>query len=194
MTHCDELRDALAAEIAGECEPDTRPALAAHLDGCPACAAERDRLRGALAILRAEEVPDPGALYWASFDARLRARIDAARTGARRRGRVLAAAAVLATCAIGLGVMLRQAGRPLGSPGAPGGRPAAPAADTGAEARLEAALRDLRGGDATGTAGALEAILDDVAPGDPFALAGGLDDIDNESGADSGNGGREVVR
>ena len=193
MTRCDEFHEALAAEVAGEIDSATWSALAAHLDACSACARERDRLHAALADLRAETVPDPGAIYWASFDSRLRQRIAAARTGARRRGRLLVAAAVVAACAIGLGVMRRLGGRPADGAG-PGGPHESAPGDAGADARLEAALRELRAGDTAATAGAVESILDDVAPGDPFALAGGLDDIDGETDAVTGVGGREVLR
>jgi hypothetical protein len=205
MTRCNEIQDALAAEAAGEIDAEALAVLAVHLGSCPACSRDRDRLRAALADLGAEPVPDPGPLYWASFEARLRQRIAAARSTASRRRRVLAAAAAVAVCGLGLAVILRFPGRRPGHAGGPGlpqaaaGGSVAPDAVEGAreggtvgeaaalaEARLEAAIRTLREGDRGRADGALEAILDDVAPGDPFALAGGLDAIDNDSGADSG--------
>jgi len=209
VTRCDEFHDALAADAAGEIDPGAKAALAAHIDQCAACSLARDRLRAALSGLGAEQVPEPGPLYWASFGGRLRARIAAGGPASRRRGAgLLVAAALVAACGIGLAVTLLRPGRSAGGPGGPGGpgtEPIAsggaaavgPAAGTGggaaawggdavAEARFEAALKTMLGDGGAQAGGELEAILDDVAPGDPFALAGGLDEIDSATHAGPG--------
>jgi hypothetical protein len=211
MTRCDEFHDAMAADAAGEIDPGTKAALAAHLDRCPACSLVRDRLSAALSGLGAEPAPEPGPLYWASFNGRLRERIAPAGAAARRRAGLMVAAALVAACGIGLVVTLRWPGRSADGPGgivtAPmttgDGAAAGVAAGAGgdadtvggagagggdavAEARFEAALKTMLGDGGAKAGGDLEAILDDVAPGDPFALAGGLDEIDSVTNGGSG--------
>jgi anti-sigma factor RsiW len=68
MTH---VADELTALLDGALEPAARAAVEAHLAGCAACRAERDRLAGLLATLgRLPAAPEPSP----TFDARLAAR------------------------------------------------------------------------------------------------------------------------
>ena len=49
---CAHVREELGGYVLGALEPDERDAVAAHLAGCPACAAEHARLAGLPALLR----------------------------------------------------------------------------------------------------------------------------------------------
>jgi anti-sigma factor RsiW len=194
VNRCDEFRDAIAAAVAGEIGVDERAGLESHLDACPACRTDAARLEDAFAGLCDDDVPEPGPVYWASFGARLRERIESARGATRWRGRFLAAAVLVAAAGIGVLVTLR---RPAG-PGAPAPSAAGPEVaaagrtesaseaevTAAAETRLEQVLRDVRDTDAG--AGDLDTILEEVAPGDPYVLAGTVDD--DESGVDGGSG------
>lgn len=61
------LDGGLAAGLAAEME--------AHLEGCGRCAAARDDLRAALALLHADVVPEPPAGMWERFAADVREKI-----------------------------------------------------------------------------------------------------------------------
>jgi anti-sigma factor RsiW len=170
---------------AGEIDPSERRSLDAHLDGCAACSARAASVAETMAAIRSDPAPDPGPLYWASFQDRLETRLAARRRAGRRLMSLAAAAAVL--LAVGLGVLTRGrlhpgagglevAGRPAGAGGATGAGDAA-----SAEARLEAAIATLAGQDSGSTR--FEAILDDLLPEEPADLEESLTPGITEEGA-----------
>jgi len=57
-----------------------------HAGACPACAEELRRLSSLLETVSADEVPDPGAGYWETFAARVRARTGEGTPRLRRFG------------------------------------------------------------------------------------------------------------
>jgi anti-sigma factor RsiW len=69
MTH---PNDELTALLDGALAPARRAEVERHLEGCPACRTERDRLAGALALLGALPPPPEPSPY---FTARLAARL-----------------------------------------------------------------------------------------------------------------------
>lgn len=74
-------RDDLTAYLDGALPPPRRAEVEAHLGGCAACRAERDRLAAAIALLGQlppAPVPSPG------FEQRFHARLAAERATARR--------------------------------------------------------------------------------------------------------------
>ncbi len=82
MTH---PADDLTALLDGALAPARRAEVEAHLAGCPACRAERDRLAGALAALGALPAPpEPSPTFSARLAARL-AREPEPRAGALAR-------------------------------------------------------------------------------------------------------------
>jgi hypothetical protein len=112
---CTHIREELGAYVLAALEPDERDAVAAHLEQCPDCAAEHERLAGMPALLvHAEglEIPDaPPAVEERVLDAIARER-GAGRRVRRphirgllgwKRGRALAVGA-LAGAALGAGV------------------------------------------------------------------------------------------
>jgi anti-sigma factor RsiW len=180
MKACERNLEDLALLLADEIDPERRAALESHLGSCAACARESAAFDRAFADLRASDAPDPGPVYWSSFQGRFRGRL-AARRAVGRRHLLYAAAAVL-VAATGLGILIGR------RPGAGDAGGAAPAVATSAgvegdraEARLEAALHAVRArasGDAE-----FEAILDEIAPGDPYAFTGvALPDPERNSG------------
>lgn len=212
MTRCAEFAEDLGLLLAGELEAGRRAALLAHLEGCPGCARERAVFEQAFDDLRAAEVPDPGPVYWAGFESRLRSRLEARRAAGRRRTLLLAAAAALVMAA-GLGLLL---GRRPGDAGADGGNVAAiaPGGDA-APADIAGRAPGDRGGPGSSSAESpidvaaateaeraedrleaalhaarsrpsgdeeFESILDEIAPGDPYAFMG-FDDAETEHGS-----------
>jgi anti-sigma factor RsiW len=69
-TKCNELSENLTLEAVGELAGQDRAALRAHLDSCPACGTEFERVRSVLAALREPETSPEG--YFAALEARLR--------------------------------------------------------------------------------------------------------------------------
>jgi hypothetical protein len=185
MKTCEETRQAVVLQEVGELEDGLDLSFRAHLIDCAECAAEAGRLRAVLQKIRGGEVPDPGAVYWAAFGQRVRARIVRTRAGGRRPMFLGIAAAALAALGLGLfaarhgvwpapGAGARAGGtaatRPAADDGSGGG--AIPAVDT-AEARLEAAIR--RAAEETSGQTSFEAVLDDVIPVDPLVMDGDSD-------------------
>ncbi len=195
---CEEARQRLGPLLADDLGAPERRVLEEHLLTCAPCGADAARVRGALDVLAADDVPDPGALYWASFGRRLRSRIAAG----RRRSFVYRVAAVLAA-----GVLLVLAGRllrhggqgpgeppiaslhepaaaqsPVSTPGDEGVRAERPRPPRGPEGtagtprrapsveEAEARLNEaLRRAIEEGQdPGEIEAILDDITPADPL--------------------------
>jgi anti-sigma factor RsiW len=105
MTH---PREDLTALLDGALAPERATAVEAHLDACPSCRAEVERLRAGLAALAAlPPAPEPPPFFAARLEARLREERARPRGLARwlPRPRVLAwsgaaAAAALAVAAI----------------------------------------------------------------------------------------------
>jgi len=115
MSH---LGDELTALLDGALEPAARERALAHLESCPACRAERDRLAGALRTLgRLPAPPEPSATFEQRFLARL------ARERVRPRGLLsrlpwrflapLAAAGAAAAVMVGVGLHDRRQQRAL---------------------------------------------------------------------------------
>jgi anti-sigma factor RsiW len=69
------LGDALHAYLDGELEPGPRAAADAHLRDCADCRARLEEMRTLAAALKQDREPDPGALYWDQFAARVEARL-----------------------------------------------------------------------------------------------------------------------
>jgi anti-sigma factor RsiW len=79
-------QDDLTAYLDGALDPGARAQVEAHLAGCAACRAERDRLAATLALLgRLPPAPAPSP----SFEARFEARLAAARAERRERRALL---------------------------------------------------------------------------------------------------------
>jgi hypothetical protein len=150
---------------AGEIDPAERRSLETHLAGCAACSARAASLAETMSAIRSDPAPDPGPLYWASFQDRLETRLVARQRAGRRMASFAAAAAII--LAVGLGALTRSrlhtgSGRPGVARGAGG---AGDEATVAAEARLEAALATLAGQDSGSRR--FEAILDDLLPEEP---------------------------
>ncbi len=170
---CVEARERIASWLCGEIGANDRRSLEEHLRGCAACASDADRTRRALDLVAADDVPDPGPLYWSSFGDRLRARIAAT----RRRLRLLRlTAGIAAAVVVVAGLVLIEARRggppPRLAGGGTGGVHAAPRALSveEAETRLREALA--RAAAEGQDAGEIETILDEIAPTDSLEGAG----------------------
>jgi hypothetical protein len=77
MSDCPSVREAILRTLAAEDGGIERRPILEHLERCPACREEGERVRALLGSLSGVEVPDPGELYWRGFLPRLRARIRA---------------------------------------------------------------------------------------------------------------------
>ena len=108
MTH---PRADLTALLDGALPPDRAEELRRHLAGCPDCAAEERRLRGALSLLGAlPPAPEPSPFFATRLEARLReerekrvgffARLVAARWKLAVPAAALAAAALVTTAVL----------------------------------------------------------------------------------------------
>jgi len=132
MTPCTSVSSELWDWLAdGDAHPDAR-AIRDHLDGCAACRAEADRLRGLRAGLKGlRETPAAG------FEARLRERLAAERAAPAPAGRVVRVPvwrrplALVASGAAAV-LVLGLAGGRFGGPAAPDGAGVAPAPAVGA--------------------------------------------------------------
>ncbi len=206
MIACGDARKGIAPWLYGEIGAGERRALEEHLRACAACASDADRTRRALDLLAADDVPDPGPLYWSSFGDRLRARIAAS----RRRARLLRLTAGVAAAAIFAATLVliethrgeppvRVAGgragaalpapAPRAGPEATPTGPARPAGSSPAEIRpapralsveeAETRLREaLERAAAEGQdPGEIETILDEIAPADSLEGAGMAGDL-----------------
>ena len=176
MTRCEETIEALALRLGQEIDPLREAALEEHLAGCAACAREAAAFQELGDALEAGPVPDPGPVYWASFQKRLRQRLQS-RQRARRIWTVAAGLAAAALLALGMSVWVERgsggASRVVPVAGAGSGAGAGVSEESLAEARLDAALDRL----AEQRAGSLEleSILDDLAADDPMVLEDGGD-------------------
>jgi Putative zinc-finger len=177
MDDCAEVRERLGPWVAGEIDPEKRHALEAHLGRCAPCAAEATRLRLALDLYAADDVPDPGPAYWSEFRPRLRTRIS--NWGRRRRIlRTWAAIAASLLIVAGLAILRTRQPRPIeGSPHHVGqSRPVARAMTVEeAEERLREALRQAK--EAGQDPRDLGVILDDVAPADSLDAVDRADSV-----------------
>jgi anti-sigma factor RsiW len=160
VTDCAGTRERITAWLSGELGPDDRRVLEDHLSACASCAADAGRLRQALDLLTAGDVPDPGPVYWSSFGRRLRVRIDAA----RRRVRLLRWTATIAAAAVIVAGLSLQRPRHGIAPS-----PRAPTIEE-AEARLRDALR--RAAAEGDEPIPIETILDEIAPADSLEGTG----------------------
>jgi hypothetical protein len=75
VSDCEAIREGLEAYHYGDLEGEERTATAAHLSGCAPCRAALESVRETASQLDGLQVPQPGELDWARFDARLEARI-----------------------------------------------------------------------------------------------------------------------
>lgn len=164
MSDCDEALEALALRAADEIDPKTGRALQNHLASCEACADESERLQAVLEVMTTEAAPDPGPVYWTSFQARLQERI--ARRSRSLWARALVGLAAGALLVLGLG-LLSGRGRVAGPPA----RPMVAAREAATQDRAEARLDDALGRLADQAAGEneFESILDELVPVDPLA-------------------------
>ena len=84
--NCDDVRTHLSAFVDCALPAAQMAEIEAALTDCPECQSEVNRMRAALALL---DQAAPGALP-AGFESGFRARLDASRTQARRRRRLMA--------------------------------------------------------------------------------------------------------
>ena len=190
MIGCDEARDLAGLQAADETDAAGTAALEEHLRSCAACAAEAARARDLIETMRGEAAPDPGALYWASFDDRLRRRL-AARP---RLGRPALLAGLAAAAALLLVAGLAYERQRERRPGGP-----RPEAEEGAvaEERLDAALRSAA--DRGASVREIRAVLDEMVPGNPYdddvtgEAEPGPDPAAPRDGAAGNESGREVL-
>jgi hypothetical protein len=115
---CDHWQGLVALEIVGQLVDEDRPALSAHLDGCPSCRDERDDL---VALARILPAADPGHLGTHDVPVELQSAVfERLRTDARRRARVAGARYVLgavAAAVVALALVVGLSG-PAVAPGA----------------------------------------------------------------------------
>lgn len=99
----------LTAFADGALSPERRAAVARHLEGCPECRAERERIAGALAALaRLPDPPAPSPFFGARLEARLsRARPGPAPLHSAWRWRLAVPAAALAAALVAFAVVER---------------------------------------------------------------------------------------
>jgi anti-sigma factor RsiW len=167
MTRCEETLEALALRLGQEIDPGREVALNEHLAGCPACAREAAAFRDLQEALQVEALPDPGPLYWASFQKRLRQRI-VSRQRARRARAVAVGLAASALLAIGISAWIQRGSGGPSHPDQTDGSGAARADGSLAETRLDAAL-DRLAEQRTGSL-ELESLLDDLVADEPMML------------------------
>jgi anti-sigma factor RsiW len=110
--NCVGCEPELAPWAAGQLDPATREAVAAHLADCPYCRAELERelaLRAGLASLPLATCPD-------AVSQRILATVAGEQAGRRRHRRHLfyGAAATLAAAALAVALLLRPGGAPTG--------------------------------------------------------------------------------
>jgi hypothetical protein len=166
---CDRARDLMVAAAAGEIESAERVELDVHLRSCPVCAGEQDRLAALFDRLHRAGVEDPGPVYWASYNQRIRRRIEDSRAASWRAGRRLlpaAAAAILVLAAVLVAVRREKPAGP-GGLREPGGGPVAGATAPRAGDDLEGVLS--RAAAARGAA-TVQQILEDMLTDDPWYL------------------------
>jgi len=164
MNDCNEALEALALRAADEIDTMTGRALDQHLASCQACPAESERLQAILEVMKTVAPPDPGPVYWTSFQARLQRRIARRSRSVLARTLVGLAAGVLVV--LGLGVLLRG-GRIDRQPARTGFAAKEAATEDGAEARFEAVLG--RMSEKAAGENEFESILDELVPVDPLA-------------------------
>ncbi len=73
---CTEARALMLECLTGSTPPDTRRALQAHLQTCPACVAEAQGVEETVALLHAAPDPHLSEGQWAEFSHALQLRID----------------------------------------------------------------------------------------------------------------------
>jgi predicted anti-sigma-YlaC factor YlaD len=108
---CERAKKLLSDELDGALSVSDRALAAAHLRGCSACRAYREDLVRLQAGAGAETEPSPE--YWAGFEARLAAKLDAVPAGRRPAGSPGASRRRLAWAAAGC-LVLAAAGAYLG--------------------------------------------------------------------------------
>jgi anti-sigma factor RsiW len=79
---CDEAGDLLLELLDGGLDAAAASEVEAHLHGCARCAASREDLRAALALLHMDVVPEPPPGTWERFGADVRAKIRLAEEAA----------------------------------------------------------------------------------------------------------------
>jgi anti-sigma factor (TIGR02949 family) len=134
-SNCTRIRNMLDAFLDGELDRPSADEVAAHLEACPECAADRDGRAMLRAALRRATRGDAGAAALrASIAAGIRRNADVRRTIRRR---VLAAAAAVVLVAGGAVVTMRSRG----------GRPSQPVAGAFGPAERDAAILRIGLGD-----------------------------------------------
>lgn len=78
---CDEVDDLLMEFLDGGLAAGPAGEVQAHLQGCTRCAAARDDLQAALALVHTDAVPEPPAGTWERFAADVRDKIRLAAEG-----------------------------------------------------------------------------------------------------------------
>jgi anti-sigma factor RsiW len=144
---CDRARGLLSAALDGELEPAESEALDRHLAGCPACAAERDRLSAVRTAFRALTPAAPPCDLAGAVMERIRAG-EAGEPGRpapapvpaslRRRAARLAAALALLTAGLGAAWLARVPEAPASPATAPARVAVTASHDLGADAGCEA--------------------------------------------------------
>ena len=115
---CDHWHGLLALEVVGQLGEEDRPALRAHLDGCPACRDERDTLLplvGALPAADPEHLDGHDVAFELQATVFERLRSDARHARHRRLGRL--ALALGGAGAAALVLVLTLSGGPATGPG-----------------------------------------------------------------------------
>ena len=180
---CADARERGAPWLSGEIDPEDRRAFEEHLRACAVCASDTERARRALDLLAADDVPDPGPVYWSSFGGRLRERIATARRRTHRLGLTAAIAAATIVVA-GLAVVQTRRGPVPGrvAGGSADGAAMTPAVRALSIEQAEARLREaLQRAVAEGQdPHEIDTILDDIAPADALEGTGRVGDLSPE--------------
>ncbi|MFN2607126.1 MAG: anti-sigma factor [Acidimicrobiales bacterium] len=109
---CRDWRPQLAALAVGDLDDGERPAVEAHLDGCPACRADLSRLKGVAAVLGAADLdrladqPAPPTGLGAEVVARVGQELRARARRRRRSAAVVVTTSVVAAAALVLALVL----------------------------------------------------------------------------------------
>lgn len=113
---CSEFEDALAGLLASPGAPVDAAAVArlrAHAAACDACSGSRELLElGLMPAGRRDPIEDPGARYWAAFEARLAVRLKQERGRGRRRIALASVGAAAAAAAVAAAVIVLRGPTP----------------------------------------------------------------------------------
>lgn len=76
MADCKKTKKLIILAHYDEISPKEKKALQKHLETCPRCAKEFDRLQKTFQIMDKRERKNPGSEYWETFDQKLNQRLD----------------------------------------------------------------------------------------------------------------------